>query len=119
MEGVLCGQVGFLRSRVPAAGQGVRVGKVCLTAEVLWCLRWISASDLHSSDYLKKRGLDTASEELPGVIEARYNNLGNPAALIGHGPAGDEAIAEAPLYVNSLSNKERAAVSDDTGGCDR
>ncbi len=78
-----------------------------------------SSSDLHSSHYLNGRGLDTAGEDRPGVIEARYNNLGNPAALIGHGAAGEKAIVKAPLYMNSLSSDQGAAVTDDTGGFDR
>lgn len=65
------------------------------------------------------RGLDAAGEERPGVIEARYYNLGNPAALAGHGAAGDKPIPEAPLYGNVLSNDLKAVVADDTSGCDR
>lgn len=78
-----------------------------------------SSSDLHSSHYLNRRGPDIAGEERPGVIEAWYNNFGSPVALIDHGAAREKAIAKAPLYMNSLSNDQGAAVSDDTGGCDR
>lgn len=78
-----------------------------------------SSSDLHSSNHLNRRGLDAAGEERPGVVEARYNNLGNPAAFIGHQAAGEKAIVEAPLDTNSLFSDQRAAVSDDTGGCYR
>lgn len=78
-----------------------------------------SGSDLHSSNYLNRRGLDAAGEERPGLVEARYNNLGNPPAFIGRQAAGEKAIAEAPLYMNSLFSDQRAAVSDDTGGCYR
>lgn len=53
------------------------------------------------------------------MIEARYYNLGNPAALVGHGAAGEETIVEAPLYMNSLSNDHRAAVSDNACCCYR
>lgn len=76
-----------------------------------------SSSDLHSSDYLYRRGPDAAGEECPGVVEGRYNNLGNPAAFIGHQAAGEKEIVETPLYENSLFNDQRAGVSDDTGSC--
>ena len=50
------------------------------------------------------------------MIEARYYHLGHPAALIGRGAAGEEAILEAPLYVDVLSDESRAVLPDDTGG---
>lgn len=78
-----------------------------------------SSSDLHSVHDLISRGPDTAGEELPGVIEVRYNNLRHPAALIPHSAAGEETISKAPRDMNSSSNHQRAVVSDDTGGGDR
>lgn len=78
-----------------------------------------SSSDLHSCYHLKGRGLDTAGEKCPGVIEVWYNNLGNHPTLVGHKAAGNKAITKAPLYMNSLSTDHRAVISDDTGGCDR
>lgn len=36
VEGVLREEVGVLLPRVPATGQSVGGGEVCLTAEVLW-----------------------------------------------------------------------------------
>lgn len=72
-----------------------------------------SSSDRHACDYLRSRGLDVASEDCSGFIEARYNSLGNPAALVGLRTA-EKAVVKVPLYTKSSSNGERAILSDDT-----
>lgn len=77
-----------------------------------------SSSDLHSSHHLVRRCFDTTGEKLSGAIEVWYNNLGNPAALIVHKAAGEKLITEVPPNMSLLSTNQRAAVSDDTGGCD-
>lgn len=71
------------------------------------------------SGYNLRGGLDAAGEDRLGVIEAGYSNPGNPVALIRHRAAGNRARAKTPLNLNSLSNDQRAVLSDDTGGSDR
>lgn len=77
-----------------------------------------SSSDLHAGHHLSRRGLDAAGEELPREIEARYDDPRDPAALGVRRAAGEDAVAQAPLYANGLSGDQRAVVSDDAGGRD-
>lgn len=56
-----------------------------------------SSSDRHPSHHERGRALDLAAEERYGVVEAGYDDLGKPAALVGHQAVGDQATSQAPL----------------------